>query len=235
MAHGRGRCSPEKESSTKEGWRGWSPSRYRETAARGGPGVEEVPYRAANWRRASFSIPSYIFHLRDQPFVPGQAITPARRGVTVARRTRAERSRRGLPGFCFARCVPKSRESARAHAHTGSSPAVFPGPFVRFTFRERIVDIFFPRHPVEWECATFFLFFYPPPLFSSLRSPHHRRSLIPPMSRAPLTSSRPFAREFIPIPVDRPFHPSGKFHRASGSSDRRSLAIRAQPVGMVFV
>ena len=26
--------------------------------------------RAANWRRASFSIPPYIFHLRDRPFVP---------------------------------------------------------------------------------------------------------------------------------------------------------------------
>lgn len=84
------------------------PSRYtgahREKSTRGV--VQEIPYRATNWRRASFSILSYIFHLRDQPFVPSQAITPG----SVPRYGRAENASGAQPTglwFCFAWCVPK--------------------------------------------------------------------------------------------------------------------------------
>lgn len=65
--------SLEKESSTKE---------HRLCSRTGLISLHKRAYRrefrigATNWKRASFSLPPpCIFHLRDHPFVPGQAIT----------------------------------------------------------------------------------------------------------------------------------------------------------------
>ena len=88
--------------------------------------------RAANWRRASFSIPPYIFHLRDRPFVP-----PARQlrrvlcRVTVAQPT-------GPRGFVS---PAASRNSTTRTSIQDPDLAAFHGPlFVRLAFQKRIVN-----------------------------------------------------------------------------------------------
>lgn len=188
------------------------PSRYtgahREKSTRGV--VQEIPYRATNWRRASFSILSYIFHLRDQPFVPSQAITPG----SVPRYGRAENASGAQPTglwFCFAWCVPKI---SRAWIQPLRVPQA---SLYASLFEKGDRRYILSASPSRTRTFSFFFF--------SAISRHHERLL-------PLTRSCLSANLFRFLCTSHRF---GKFHRAFDRSNQRLVSIRGQPNGKEFV